>query len=78
MGDGDRLLVRRARHPGLPPHLEASGDGQLANVSSIFGIIAVQKQSAYNAAKFAVRGFTEARRQECRLDGTPVSVATLS
>ena len=59
------------------PRLAASGDGQLANVSGIFGIIAVPKQSAYNAAKFAVRGFTEARRQECRLDGTPVSVTTL-
>ncbi|CAN5155570.1 SDR family NAD(P)-dependent oxidoreductase [soil metagenome] len=59
------------------PHLAASGDGQLANVSSIFGIIAVPKQSAYNAAKFAVRGFTEALRQECRLDGTPVSVSCI-
>jgi len=59
------------------PHLAASGDGQLANVSSIFGIVAVPKQSAYNAAKFAVRGFTEALRQECRLDGTPVSVSCI-
>ncbi len=59
------------------PHLAASGDGQLANVSSIFGIIAVPKQSAYNAAKFAVRGFTEALRQECRIDGTPVSVSCI-
>lgn len=59
------------------PHLAASGDGQLANVSSIFGIVAVPKQSAYNAAKFAVRGFTEALRQECRLDGTPVAVSCI-
>ena len=59
------------------PHLAASGDGQLANVSSVFGLIAVPKQSAYNAAKFAVRGFTEALRQECELDGTPVSVSCI-
>ena len=57
------------------PHLAASGDGQLANVSSVFGLIAVPKQAAYNAAKFAVRGFTEALRQEVRLDGLPVSVS---
>ncbi len=59
------------------PHLAASGDGQLANVSSIFGIIAVPKQAAYNAAKFAVRGFTEALRQEMATSGTPVSVSCI-
>lgn len=57
------------------PHLVASGDGQLANISSIFGLIAVPKQAIYNASKFAVRGWTEALRQECLLDGTPVSVS---
>ena len=59
------------------PHLAASGSGQLANVSSVFGLIAVPKQAAYNAAKFAVRGFTEALRQECQLDGTPVAVSCI-
>lgn len=59
------------------PHLAASGDGQLANVSSIFGLIAVPKQAAYNAAKFAVRGFTEALRQELQLDGTPIAVSCI-
>ena len=59
------------------PHLAASGDGQLANVSSVFGLIAVPKQAAYNAAKFAVRGFTEALRQEVRLTGTPVAVSCI-
>ena len=59
------------------PHLAATGDGQLANVSSVFGLIAVPKQAAYNAAKFAVRGFTEALRQELRLSGTPVSVSCI-
>ena len=59
------------------PHLAASGDGQLANVSSVFGLVAVPKQAAYNAAKFAVRGFTEALRQEVRLSGTPVAVSCI-
>ena len=46
------------------PYLIASGDGHVVNISSVFGLIGVPKQSAYNAAKFAVRGFTEALRQE--------------
>lgn len=56
------------------PHLVASGDGHVVNVSSVFGLFAVPKQSAYNAAKFAVRGFTEALRQEMVNDGRPVKV----
>lgn len=46
------------------PHLIASGDGHVVNVSSVFGLFAMPSQSAYNAAKFAVRGFTESLRQE--------------
>ncbi|MEO9224042.1 MAG: SDR family NAD(P)-dependent oxidoreductase [Acidimicrobiales bacterium] len=46
------------------PHLKAAGDGHIVNVSSVFGFIGVPSQSAYNAAKFAVRGFTEALREE--------------
>ncbi|MTV24738.1 SDR family NAD(P)-dependent oxidoreductase [Nitriliruptoraceae bacterium ZYF776] len=57
------------------PHLIASGDGYLANISSVFGFVGVPKQSAYNAAKFAVRGYTEALRQEVALQGHPVSVS---
>ena len=59
------------------PHLIASGDGHVVNVSSIFGLFAVPSQSAYNAAKFAVRGFTEALRQEMKLAGHPVKVTTV-
>ena len=58
------------------PHLVASR-GQVANVSSVFGLIAVPKQSAYNAAKFAVRGFTEALRQEMELGETGVGVSCI-
>jgi NAD(P)-dependent dehydrogenase (short-subunit alcohol dehydrogenase family) len=56
------------------PHLIASGDGAVVNVSSLFGLLAVPGQSAYNAAKFGVRGFTEALRQEMLVNGHPVSV----
>ena len=47
----------------LPSMLRAN-KGCIVNVSSIFGIIAVPSQSAYNASKFAVRGFTEALQWE--------------
>jgi NADP-dependent 3-hydroxy acid dehydrogenase YdfG len=59
------------------PHLIASGDGHVINVSSVFGLFAVPGQAAYNAAKFAVRGFTEALRQEMVLAGHPVGVTTV-
>jgi NADP-dependent 3-hydroxy acid dehydrogenase YdfG len=57
------------------PHLIASGDGHLVNISSVFGFIGVPTQSAYNAAKFAVRGFTEALRQEMLMDRRRVGVS---
>ena len=46
------------------PLLRESKQGHLVNISSVFGMIAVPTQSAYNAAKFAVRGYTEALRHE--------------
>lgn len=48
------------------PQLRAKGRGHIVNVSSVFGLFAVPTQSAYNSAKFAVRGFTEALRHEMR------------
>lgn len=59
------------------PHLIASGDGHVTNVSSVFGLFSVPGQAAYNSAKFAVRGFTEALRQEMVLAGHPVGVTTV-
>ena len=55
------------------PHLKASGDGHVVNVSSVFGLIGVPTQSAYNASKFAVRGFTEALREELDIERCGVS-----
>jgi len=59
------------------PHLKTAGDGHIVNVSSVFGIIAVPAQGAYNAAKFAVKGFSEALRQELEIDGSPIGVTTV-
>lgn len=56
------------------PDLIASGEGHIVNVSSVFGLMGIPSQSAYNAAKFAVRGFTEALRQEMRISRHPVGV----
>lgn len=56
------------------PHLIASGDGALVNISSLFGLVSVPGQSAYNATKYAVRGLTEAIRGEMLVAGHPVTV----
>lgn len=54
------------------PLIRRAGEGRVVNVSSIFGIMASPTQSAYNAAKFAVKGFTESLRGELELDDTEV------
>ncbi len=56
------------------PHLIASGDGHVVNLSSLFGLLGMPGQTAYNSAKFAVRGFTEALRQEMLIAKRPVQV----
>jgi NAD(P)-dependent dehydrogenase (short-subunit alcohol dehydrogenase family) len=55
------------------PLLRHQPRAHIVNVSSIYGIIAPSGQSAYCAAKFAVRGFTEVLRHE--LEGTSVGVS---
>lgn len=55
------------------PYLKESGDGHIINTSSIFGLTSQPTQSAYNASKFAVRGFTESLRQELELLNCGVS-----
>lgn len=56
------------------PYLIESGDGHVVNISSLFGLLSIPGQSAYNAAKFAVRGFTESLRQEMLISKQPVQV----
>ena len=57
------------------PHLIASGDGHLVNVSSIFSFLSVPTQNAYNAAKAAVQQFTESLRMEMLAAGHPGDVS---
>lgn len=57
------------------PHLIASGDGHIINISSVFGLFAQPTQSGYNATKFAVRGFTESLRQELDMAANGVSAS---
>lgn len=59
------------------PHLRAAGEGHVVNISSVFGLIAVPTQAAYNAAKFAVRGFTECLREELEVEGAPIGVTSV-
>ncbi|MGA9520613.1 MAG: SDR family NAD(P)-dependent oxidoreductase [Myxococcaceae bacterium] len=56
------------------PFLKSADEGHIVNVSSVFGLIGVPTQGAYNAAKFAVKGFTEALRQELEVEGLPIGV----
>lgn len=59
------------------PHLKAAGDGHIINISSVFGLVGIPTQSAYNSAKFAVRGFTESLRQELDMLGYGVSASSV-
>lgn len=59
------------------PYLIASGDGHVVNVSSLNGFAAQPTLSAYSAAKFGVRGFTETLRSEMLLDRHPVRVSVV-
>ncbi|WP_265446267.1 SDR family NAD(P)-dependent oxidoreductase [Flexivirga meconopsidis] len=59
------------------PHLVASGDGHLINISSLFGLLSMPGQSAYNAAKYAVRGFSESLREELLIAKAPVGVTVV-
>jgi len=55
------------------PFLKQADEGHIVNISSVFGLVGIPTQSAYNAAKFAVRGFTESLRMELEIEGSQVS-----
>jgi NAD(P)-dependent dehydrogenase (short-subunit alcohol dehydrogenase family) len=59
------------------PHLIASGDGHIVNISSLFGLVSMPGQSMYNASKYAVRGMSEALREEMLVAGHPVGVTVV-
>lgn len=55
------------------PQLSRADEAHIVNVSSVFGIMAMPLQAAYNASKFAVRGYTEALKME--LSATNIGVS---
>jgi short-subunit dehydrogenase len=59
------------------PHLAQRKEAHIVNLSSIFGIIAPPGQSAYAAAKFAVRGFSESLRHELRMADSPIRLSVV-
>ena len=59
------------------PHLSRQQEAHIVNLSSIFGIIAPPGQTAYSAAKFAVRGFSESLRHELKLAASPVRLSAV-
>ena len=59
------------------PYLKAAGEGHIVNVSSVFGLISVPGQCAYNSAKFALRGFTGCLREELDILDCGVSATSV-
>jgi short-subunit dehydrogenase len=59
------------------PHLSRKPEAHIVNLSSIFGIIAPPGQTAYAAAKFAVRGFSESLRHELQMEASPVKLSVV-
>jgi short-subunit dehydrogenase len=59
------------------PHLSRQPEAHIVNLSSIFGIIAPPGQTAYAAAKFAVRGFSESLRHELQLAKSPIRLSVV-
>ena len=79
---GDDEWLRQVNFDGVVhgtraflPILVEQDDGVIVNTSSVFGLLGMPYQSAYCASKFAVRGFTDALRQELR--GSGVSAVTV-
>src|SRR3954469_14737083 len=59
------------------PILSKQREAHIVNLSSIFGIIAPPGQTAYSAAKFAVRGFSESLRHELAMAASPVRLSVV-
>ncbi|NNC99862.1 MAG: SDR family NAD(P)-dependent oxidoreductase [Gammaproteobacteria bacterium] len=59
------------------PVLEKADWGHIVNISSLFGLVSVPDQAAYNASKFAVRGMTDALRMELEEIDSTVSCTTV-
>ncbi len=59
------------------PHLIASGDGHVINVSSLNGFMGQASMTGYCSTKFAVRGFSESLRAEMLFNKHPVRVSVV-
>ena len=59
------------------PHLKASGDGHVVNISSVFGLTGMPAQGPYNSSKFALRGFTDCLREELDMMDCGVSATSV-
>jgi len=59
------------------PHLARRPEAHLVNLSSIFGIVGPPGQTAYAAAKFAVRGFSESLRHELQMANSSVRLSVV-
>src|SRR5436305_5511555 len=59
------------------PQLSLKREAHIVNISSIFGIVAPPGQTAYAAAKFAVRGFSESLRHELQMAASPVRLSVV-
>ena len=67
-------LCTREAVPRMREQNEATGfGGHIVNIASIAGLLGNPNISAYNASKFAVRGFSEAVMKEVREDGIRVT-----
>ena len=55
------------------PLLKQQESAHIINISSVFGFIAPEEQTAYCSAKFGVRGFTESLRHELAETNVAVS-----
>src|SRR5271156_2504920 len=68
-------MVRATR--ALLPHLAQQREAHIVNLSSVFGIVAPPGQTAYAAAKFAVRGFSESLRHELQMANSPIKLSVV-
>lgn len=66
--NGSRLAV---------PRLQSAGGGALINVGSVVSDVATPVQGMYATSKHAVKGFTDALREELLHDQVPVSVTLI-
>ena len=59
------------------PHLVRQPEAHIVNISSVFGLMGPPGQTAYAAAKFAVRGYTDSLRYELAERGGRIKVTTV-